>query len=369
VSDNQQDSSPPKLEDIPDPKAGDSPSSAKVVHGHLIPPQQQILLYAADEWERFLEEWAQFQKSKYQKVARLAGAADMGIDVAGLVDDKGLAGVWDNFQCKHYERPLTPGDAIPEIAKCLWHSYKGRFAPPRTYSFVAPKDCGMSLKKLLLDEAQLRAMLYEKWSDWCSSSITATEIVELDGEFREFVDNFDLSIFTFKPTLELIEEHRQSPYYAPRFGGGLPDRPTSEQPPEQPDAKESRYIEQLFEAYSDHTNDQLSSVGDLECRPDIHEHYHRQREVFYHAESLRNFARDNVPPGTFADLQDEVFAGVEEIEASDYPDGLARLRSVTIAAAQLPLTANSLLSVTKVQDKRGICHQLANEDRLKWVKS
>jgi hypothetical protein len=97
-------------------------------------------------------------------------------------------------------------------------------------------------------------------------------------------------------------------------------------------------------------------------------HYHRQREYFYHAESLRNFARDTVPSGTFEDLQDEVHSGVVEVESAPHPDGLVRMNAVTQAAAQLPLSANGLINVTKVQDKRGICHQLANEDRLTWKK-
>jgi hypothetical protein len=101
---------------------------------------------------------------------------------------------------------------------------------------------------------------------------------------------------------------------------------------------------------------------------DLIEHYHRQREYFYHAESLRNFARDTVPSGTFEDLQDEVHAAVVEVESASHADGLVRMNAVTQAAAQLPLSANGLISVTKVQDKRGICHQLANEDRLTWKK-
>lgn len=130
-----------------------------------------------------------------------------------------------------------------------------------------------------------------------------------------------------------------------------------------------RYLKQIFEAYSDHKGDKYSSLADLEASPDLQEHYQRQRENFYHAESLRNFARDNVPQGTFESLQDEVHSGVKEVESSSHKDGLVRMNAVTQAAAQLPLTANGLISVTKIQDKRGICHQLANVDRLQWVKS
>ena len=90
--------------------------------------------------------------------------------------------------------------------------------------------------------------------------------------------------------------------------------------------------------------------------------------VFYHAESLRNFARDTVPPGTFEELQDEIHAGVVELAVSHHPDAFACVNAVTQAATQLALTASGLINVVKIQDRRGICHELANDDRLTWRK-
>ena len=215
----------------------------------------------------------------------------MGIDVAGLVDDNGLNGVWDNYQCKHYDKALTPGIAISEVGKCLWHAFKGHFVPPRVYCFMAPKDCGMSLKKLLLNIPALKDMVFTKWDNWCAKSITSTQTIALKDEFRAYVDAFDFSIFTFKPALDVIAEHRQTPYHAERFGGGLPDRPGAEEPPGEPSTLESRYLQQLFEAYADHKKKAVAGLASLSAWPELERHYHRQREYFYHAESLRNFAR------------------------------------------------------------------------------
>lgn len=355
-------------EDIPEPTAQGGVSSGKIVHGKLIPPQQQILLFSSDDWEAFIEEWVYFQKKQYKIVTRLSASADMGIDIAGFTNDGGFQGVWDNHQCKHYGNALTPKTAVTEIGKCIWHASEGRFAPPRRYIFMAPKDCGMSLKKLLLNIPDLKKKVLEKWDEWCATSITSTKTIPLKGEFRDYVEAFDFSIFTFKPTLDVIEEHRKTPYFATRFGGGLPDRPIVNTPPSEPDLTESRYLQQLLDAYGDHKGQLCSDASALSAWPELVDHFSRQREVFYHAESLRNFARDNVPQGTFEDLQDEVFAGVIEVEDAAYDNGLSRVNAVTQAAAQLPITANGLISVTKIQDKKGICHQLANEDRLKWVK-
>jgi hypothetical protein len=354
--------------EIPEPSGKGLPNAATVLHGRLIPPQQQILLYSAGDWEEFILEWVHYKKKQYKKVVRLSGANDMGVDVAAFTDDAGFRGIWDNYQCKHYDDPLTPSVAIPEIGKTLWHSFEKRFAPPRKYYFMAPHDCGMSFKKLLLSSSDLKAKLIEKWSDWCAANITTTKSIPLEGKFLDYVGAFNFSIFTFKTALEAIDEHSHTPYHAARFGGGLPDRPSSKSPPSEPAKMESRYLDQMFEAYGDSKKAEVSSLVDLEPWQDLIAHYHRQREFFYHAESLRNFARDTVPSGTFEELQDEVQAGVVEIEAASHIDGFVRMNAVTQAAALLPLTANGLISVTKVQDKRGICHQLANDDRLRWKK-
>jgi hypothetical protein len=63
-----------------------------------------------------------------------------------------------------------------------------------------------------------------------------------------------------------------------------------------------------------------------------------------------------------------VYAGVADVEAKAQKDALVRLDAVTQAAQELHLTSNALLTVVKVQDRRGICHQLANDDRLIWKK-
>lgn len=354
--------------EIPAPAAAGPVSSAKVIHGRPIPPQQQILLFSPDDWEAFIEEWVHYQRTRYKLVTRLSGSKDMGIDVAAFTDDDGFQGVWDNYQCKLYGDPLTPQTAIREIGKCLWHASEGRFRPPRKYYFMAPKDCGMSLKKLLLNKPDLKKQLYTNWDKWCASSITSTRTISLEPPFLEYVEKFDFGIFTFKPTLDVIDEHRNTPYRTARFGGGLPDRKPAEAPPAEPAREESRYLRQLLDAYGDHKKATVADQIGIAAWPNLVEHYHRQREAFYHAESLRNFARDSVPAGTFDDLQEEIYDGVVEIEAAVHPDAFVRLNAVTQAATQLNISSNGLISVTRIKDKRGICHQLANEDRLRWVK-
>jgi hypothetical protein len=88
------------LKDIAAPPTTNGVLSAdQALHGHHIPPQQQILLYSDGQWEDFVHEWAHYcLKALYTGVQRLAGAGDRGIDVAGFTDANKLMGVWDNYQ-------------------------------------------------------------------------------------------------------------------------------------------------------------------------------------------------------------------------------------------------------------------------------
>lgn len=359
----------PKSTGIDPPTSAPTLNSAVAQSGKILSPEKHLLLISAEEWEEFIKEWAQFQKAKYHLVDRLGGADDYGIDVAGFVTDKGFDGEWDNYQCKYYKgHPLQPNTAVPEIAKLIWHAFREDISLPRKYYFFAPKDCGPALKKLLLTPSKLKQKLIEKWNDWCAKSITSTQEVQLQGEFAEFVEGVDFSIFQYKPRHEVIEDHRQTPFHRLRFGGGLPPRPDPGAPPQKPSDRESRYISQLFEAYSD-KEVVVVSPDNLASYPKHKRHYARQREAFFHAESLRNFARDSVPQGTFESLQSEIHYGVADTCDDDHPHGLARMKAVVHRANDIHLTENGLIQVTKIQDRTGICHQLANDDKLTWVPS
>ena len=328
-----------------------------------------MTIFSPDEWESFIEEWASSLKGVYAKVRRFAGAGDQGIDVVGFVSDTGWEGGWDNYQCKRYGHPLYPSDIWVEIGKVIYYSYLNEYPAPRKYYFVASKEISTSLEKLLANPSKLKEDAKSEWDEKCRDKITSTASIHLEGDLLVWFDAFDFSIFSSKSVAELVAEHSQTPFHAVRFGGGLPPRPTVPPPPDKHDARESQYIQQLYNAYGHHLGVCIKEASDLaSCsKPKLKDDFLRQRERFYHAESLRNFARDTVPAGTFESLQDEIFHGVIEVCDKDHEDGLARMGATLIHAGNISTAANPLQSVTRVQDRQGICHQLANEARLVWV--
>lgn len=356
------------LKIIPKPKLKQVLASAALtVAGPPIPPIQRIILYSDTEWEEFVREWAT-SALKHKKVFHTGGARDKGIDVAGFDDDKQLLGVWHNYQCKHYDHSLTPTDAWADIGKILWHSFKKEYVPPRSYYFVAPRGVGTTLTQLLLNKDRLRAKLIENWDKHVRAQVTSTQAVELSGTFAEYVAAFDLSIFQPYSPLQLVAEHATTTYHLGRFGGGLPARPSPGIPPAALDPSEIVYVSKLLDAYGDHVKSSVTDMASLKTWPKLDNHFGRQREAFYHAESLRVFVREKVEPGTFESLQEEIFRGVIDAHDADHSDAYARVLAVTEKARGVPLDAHALGGHTWIKDREGICHQLANEDRLRWKK-
>lgn len=342
-------------------------SAEHVQSGLPIPKPARIIIFSPDEWEGFIEEWTTSIEDSYSKVSRLTGSGDLGVDIAGFCEDNGFKGIWDNYQCKRYDHPLRPSDVWVEIGKIIYYSHIEKYSPPRKHYFVCSKGIGTSLEQLLNNSGDLKSKTIENWEKYCQKEITEKTEIILSGDLKLFLDGFDFSIFSSKSLVELINGHSRTKYHSVRFGGGLPPRPNPSIPPDAPDHKESRYIRQILDAYSDHLGLTITGAADLESYNKLKRDYLRQRERFYHAESLRNFARDTVPEGTFETLQDEVYHGVVDICEGTHANGFNRMSATIAQAALLNSSSNPLASSIKTQDRQGICHQLANDDRLTWV--
>lgn len=356
-----------ELKEITPAGAPSTVTATHVISGLPMPKPVRVKIFSPDEWEQFVEEYGTSLKPDYAKVRRFAGAGDMGVDIAGFITDQGFAGGWDNYQCKRYDHPLRPSDIWVELGKIVFYSFSGEYPAPRKHYFCASQDIGTTLQRLLADATKLKQKCREEWVDKCANHITDTQTVALTGDLLAYFDNFDFSIFSSKSALELIEGHSKTQFHAVRFGGGLPPRPAHLSPPDEPQQHESRYIRQLLDAYGEHANAEYADLPALAENAAMHGNFLRQRERFYHAEALRNFARDTVPEGTFANLQEEIYQAVADVCDADHANGFNRMTAAVTQAASVSSTSNPLSPATNVQDRQGICHQLANDDRLQWV--
>jgi hypothetical protein len=353
---------------IPQPLAPPPGLAADVVSSGLpVHPEDRVRLFSPDQWERFVHEWVDSLRDEYELVERCGGAGDMGRDVIATV--KGGNGAWDNFQCKHHKNALTPGDVWVELGKLAYYTLRGEYSYPRRYFFVAPQGVGPSLSNLLKKPQGLRDGLLANWNKACRPQITNTEVVECDAAMKAHIASLDFSIFQTRPLLRIIEAHAKTRWHAARFGGGLPCRPEPLRPPSAPSTNETVFVSELRRAYADHLRQDVTEVdAGLANRQDLREHFNDARVEFYTAEGLRTFSRDTLPPGEFEKLQDEVYSGVKDDERGDHADGYRRVVAVVRTARALPLTSHPLTSRIHIRDRGGICHQLANDGKLRWVK-
>ena len=345
---------------------GDTPT--QIGSGMNFPVAKLIELLEPAQWEEFTEEWAYSLKS-YKHVERWSGSGDMGRDIIGFMSDEKFAGPWDNYQCKRYAGKLTPSQMWVEIGKMVYYTFRGEFTVPKNYHFAASKGVGLSLQKLLADPAKLKKGLIDNWDAQCKTKITDTAAMPLEGRLLDYLNKFDYRIFKYKTQVELVAGHANTIFHQRRFGtASFPERPPVDAPPEEIHTKESRYVQQLFEVYSEKMAKQLNSYDQLEEHPDLRQHFDRSREVFYYAESLRNFPRDSVDPGAFDAIRDEIYHSVVNTYEMDYSTGYVRMGQTLQQAGNITPNCNALCIRIQTQDKHGLCHHLANDDKFIWVK-
>jgi hypothetical protein len=248
------------------------------------------------------------------------------------------------------------------------YTRRGDYTYPRRYYFIAPQGAGTKLSNLLKKPDDLRAGLVTNWDAYCRAAITSTQTVELDAALKAHIAALDFSTFDATPPLRIIDGHSRTRWHVARFGGGLPPRPTPEAPPIEPGDTETAFVRELLNAYSDHLKPPVNGIGDLAKADDLREHFGDSRLEFYSAESLRTFSRDTLPPGEFEKLQDEVHSGIRDEVRGDHADGYRRVVAVVKTARTLPLGGHALHGRMAVRDHGGICHQLANDGRVRWVK-
>ena len=343
-------------------------TAKRVTSGPPVSPADRIKLYDADQWEEFIKEWAESLSSEYCHVERLGGAGDQGRDVIACTAEPNTDCPWDNYQCKHYRNSLAPNDIWCELGKLCYYTFERAYLVPRKYYFVAPQGVGVKLYDLLSKPEKLKRELISKWDTKCKSKIVSNKQVVLEGAFKRPVENFDFSIVWYKKISEIIEQHKKTSHYITRFGEGLPPRPVPESPPPGIQKNEARYVNQLLGAYSDASNEDITSVDKLESGDYLYRrHFDRSRERFYCAESLRVFSNDTLPQGEFEKLQDEVYDGVIDTVDSDHDNAFEKVKATTVRAMSLAIHSHPLKDCLRNNDKSGICHQLVNDSKLTWV--
>ena len=69
----------------------------------------------------------------------------------------------------------------------------------------------------------------------------------------------------------------------------------------------------------------------------------------------------------FTELMEQFFQGIYVTVLAQYNDGYYRMIKTIEVAQSLNITSSPLKDVLLPNDRTGLCHHLANEDRICWV--
>jgi hypothetical protein len=333
-----------------------------------ITPIQKVNIMDEDSFEQFTLEWLYgYKKLKYSSIKKIGGAGDKGRDVIAYYNDNSV----DYYQCKHYNTPLSPTNYYLELGKLCHYTYKKEIIVPKSYYIVASNDIGPSLQDLIDNPTNLLSSLIENWDTYCRTKITKKVDVELDKEFLEYIKSFDFSIVKTYPMAQVIDEYLDTIYGNIRFGGRKINIPIPLYPSASIEPEEMKYIIALLEAYSDELKIQIDTTKSLESYGRYFEHLNRQRKDYYSAETIRRFIRDTLTDSQQFDiLKSEIYDGIIDTHEQNYDSGYKRLvedlrqSSVTNTSKCL---LDSKLHCIGNSERKGICHMLVNDNKLRWV--
>ena len=146
-------------------------------------------------------------------------------------------------------------------------------------------------------------------------------------------------------------------------------------PPGEVESHEMVYVTELLAAYADAAGIAELPKESLSQHPRYKNDFERRRKDYYAAETIRRGSRDifrETDPAQFDILKCETYDGVIDEHSQNFPHGYARLNSVMTQAALLSIEKCLLSRLPNWignSEKKGVCHILVNDGRLKWVTS
>lgn len=144
--------------------------------------------------------------------------------------------------------------------------------------------------------------------------------------------------------------------------------------PKEATPEEHDYINELYCAYGDAEGKNNFTKSDLSIYPEYKEDLADRRIDFYAAESIHRGVMELGNGGLanqFDVLKEETYDGVKDTAKRTHSNGYERMlavmeQAVNVTVKSYVLSESPYWISGKI--KKGVCHQLVNDGRLKWVK-
>jgi hypothetical protein len=150
-------------------------------------------------------------------------------------------------------------------------------------------------------------------------------------------------------------------------------RPKAISIPDEPTDEELEYIAQLLAAYAEAMGIAELSRSNLSLYPKYNDDLRQRRKEYYAAETVRRSTRDVFKENDsdqFDLLKEETYDGIFDVYSQDYQHGFDRLLRVMTQVAAIQINKSSISKLPEWignKEKKGVCHILVNDKRIKWV--
>jgi hypothetical protein len=216
---------------------------------------------------------------------------------------------------------------------------------------------------MLLNPDKFRGEVIATWDTRVAPRVVEGEKHVLTGDLAGYVHGYDFTSFTYATLEEILDDHRRTAYWASRFGGQLPP-PNPGLTPAEVASEETVYVGKLLEVYSETAGVEIACVNDLSAHAEWGDDLQKQRVRFYDAEAFMATYRDQTEPGTIESFADQILDAMDPALAM-LMSAHGRL-STALSVAGQTIPASVLAAQAKVRVRQGVCHQLANADRVTW---
>ena len=328
-----------------------------------IMPVDLVKGYDDKEFESFIKEWALTLGNN--EVLCIGGAGDKGRDVIVKYPDGSI----DYYQCKQYKSSISPSIAAVEFGKLLYYTKEKTIPIPKNYYIIASHNISSKLELLLEDTTKLKEYMINNWDSTCKDSITSKFEIPLDYILKEYINGFDFSIFKTKAIESIIEEHKNTGFYAFRFGGTLSISRDRKMMPKY--SGKHVYADKLFDMYSEEIGTEVKNEEDLKKYPVQYERFNLERQRFYRAINLKEFLNEKLMDSEmFNELEEDVYDTIidnmhEEFTAKErFNKCLSDVKNASYSHSKLVQK-----NIIDMKDKLGMMEVCANErDDIKWKK-
>lgn len=136
--------------------------------------------------------------------------------------------------------------------------------------------------------------------------------------------------------------------------------------------EEMTYVSAILEAFAEDAGVEIILENELLSKQDYQKYkkkLDRYRADFYRAESIRESLKDTKlekEVGIFKQLEDETYESIIDKVEEDYPTSYARMTSVLNHVTTIPLQSLIASSWVGSAEKKGVCHILVNEGKIRW---